>query len=145
MLPAVNYHVTLHFIGQVEDAAVADLAAAATALEGQATQVQVARLHGYPSPRRARTVVAELHPCPALEEWSDRLRRVWSVTTQKAERKPFTPHVTVARSRRPVRLPVIRGLEGIALGLQPPGLYRSETLAEGARYTPVTAQAPQNE
>jgi RNA 2',3'-cyclic 3'-phosphodiesterase len=97
--PAENWHVTVKFLGSVSprlrsfvEEAVAAVAAATPAFESRLTS-----LGAFPSPRRARVLWAGLEDpggvFRALAAGLDRsLEREF-----RAEQRPFTPHLTVAR------------------------------------------------
>ena len=131
-----NYHVTLHFIGEAEMSSVPGLMRSVADLAGLPTQATVEKFGGFPTDNRARVVVAQLQVDPLLFAWCDQLRSALSSTNG---RKAFAPHVTVARSRTGIAVPLQPTAGNFNLPLGEPALYRSRTLAEGARYEPVAA------
>jgi len=128
-----NYHVTLLFAGQVDEAAARALAGLVNRLQGEPTTARVIRIGGFPAGRRARILAADLDPDPRVLAWQQALAAGWPAA---AEDRPFKAHVTLARSRRAVNLP--EGTEPeLTVGLSPPALFESLTLPEGARYRPL--------
>lgn len=138
-IPLDNYHVTLKFIGEAAETDLPALLAAVASLpEGNAgsgvLHTDVCRFVGFPRPAAARMAVAELLPEPRLQNWASGLEAALG-----AADRPFRPHVTVARLRRPVAFPVRELDRPMRLELQPPALYRSEQTADGVRYRRLTA------
>ncbi|MGA2012344.1 MAG: RNA 2',3'-cyclic phosphodiesterase [Solirubrobacteraceae bacterium] len=133
-----SLHVTLCFLGGRPGEEIAAIAAACrTAAPGPALDLALGDVLWLP-PRRPRVLaLAVRDPAGALAALQARLARALAGGGWYApERRPYTPHVTVARVGRP-------GLPGLA-GLAAPGdpgfratavtLYRSFTDPGGARY-----------
>jgi 2'-5' RNA ligase len=141
-VPIENWHVTLKFLGRtwprlvewVHDR-VRDVAASQDGF-----LVRLSGLGAFPSPRRARVVWA------GLEDPSNRLAEIAlaldaaMVREFEAEKRAFTPHLTVARSDPPIALPadfaeVPVASEAFAIdGLV---LYRSHLRRPAPRYEPL--------
>lgn len=92
-------HVTLAFIGAIERARCDALAARLPALAaGHALPLQpVERIAWWPSLPRARLIVAELAPDPACAALNAGLSALLHELGVPADRRPFRPHVTLAR------------------------------------------------
>ncbi|KVU71525.1 2'-5' RNA ligase [Burkholderia ubonensis] len=92
-------HVTLAFLGAIErdrcDALAARLPALAVA--HALPLQQVARLAWWPSLPKARLIVAELGVEPALVALNDALVAALRDVGMPTDRRPFRPHVTLAR------------------------------------------------
>jgi 2'-5' RNA ligase len=130
-----NYHVTLHFLGEVSEhevPALMDLVETLSPTPGQHHACQAEELTGYPNSARARAVVARLRADATLTNWSTQLRERCVVGNDGG--RNFEAHITVARRKRGVQVPVCKQLAGLRLKLTPPALYRSVTLSTGARY-----------
>jgi 2'-5' RNA ligase len=136
-VPPGNLHVTLCFLGNIEADQRERLLLAAAQLDGCSTVARVDELTGYPSARRARTIVARLAEQPLLHRWHDRFLENWPDADH--DRK-FSAHVTLGRSRRGVRLPEVAGWSGLQVELLPPDVYVSQTLPTGAVYTRLSEQ-----
>lgn len=126
-----QYHVTLRFLGDLAEtevdfvhAAVGQAVAEAWPGESAAGAADdgglnlVARgLGAFPNPARARVVwVGLAGDVPALRRLQAAVaRRLQGLGHQ--EERPFSPHITVARSREPIPLPQpLRGYEGYEFG-----------------------------
>ena len=131
-VPAQNLHVTLRFLGARPVTEALDAARWLTDLAPGAVDCDVLCLTGLPRPWRARVLALELQSTAVL----DALQELLSERFGPPDR-PFRPHVTVARSRRPRRVETQPLTSDLRVWLRPPRLYRSETLPGGARYSPV--------
>lgn len=128
-----NLHVTLLFLGERTEDQACQAWKCVQALSADPLCCELMALTGLPRASRATVQVAELHPHPTLTRWHVAL----SDQVGPADR-PFRPHVTVARSRRPRVVAALPLSPGFLIQLRPPALYRSETLATGARYSELT-------
>ena len=132
-VPLENYHVTLKFLGETPEDALAEALARVASLEAFSSTGQTTGLVGFPRSAAARLVAAELTPEERLSGWWTALQSSFG-----AEDRDFRPHVTVVRCRRTRRFAALPLGEPVPLALGPPRLYRSDQTAHGARYTPVT-------
>jgi 2'-5' RNA ligase len=141
-----NLHVTLKFLGQIDEArvpAIADAIRAATS-RAPAFEVGVRGLGAFPSPSRPRVVWAGLEEAGALDALAGEVDRALAALGMPRESRPFAAHVTLGRVREPRRYP------GLAEALARPAdfgrlpvtrlsLMRSDLHPGGARYTEVTS------
>jgi 2'-5' RNA ligase len=135
LIPQANYHLTLRFLGEIT-AAQAGLGVDAVAhLDAVRLRCRVEALGGFPRSERAKVVAAIMEPCATLTRWSNALASLPGADPENA----FIPHITVARSRRPVAMSPVAGLEGLSLDLLAPALYESVSTPDGIRYANVTA------
>jgi 2'-5' RNA ligase len=147
-VPAESLHVTLAFLG---NRPMADVERIADAMEEAADRRVLLELGGpVGRPQQGRpslVALPVLHgPVPGLWE---RLTEILSYERlYESEKRPFWPHVTVARvraegrgSRRPMRVEIPSGpspttrtgwFDGVRISL-----YRSELQPSGARYIPL--------
>jgi 2'-5' RNA ligase len=141
-VPVANQHVTMKFLGttwpRLVDGVlerVGDVAAGHVPFE-----TRVGELGAFPSPRRARVLWL------SLEDPADRLARLAASLDEAlardfpAEKRPFRPHLTVARFEPPVRLE--DGLGRLAVESRPFDvawltLYRSHLQRPAPRYEAV--------
>jgi 2'-5' RNA ligase len=140
-----NVHLTLQFLGAVPEERVAALEAAARAAAAGAAPLalEVAGAGAFPNGRRARVVWAGVRgEVPALARLVAALGERLAPLGHPAETRPFSPHLTLGRSRDP------RGAAGLAAALghagegAPPAtwrvaevvLFRSHLSARGPRY-----------
>ncbi|HEX7037665.1 MAG TPA: RNA 2',3'-cyclic phosphodiesterase [Pseudomonadales bacterium] len=131
-VPPGNYHVTLKFLGEVETDVLRDARDAVGALAGHGVSVRASGFVGLPRSARARLAALVLDREAHLERWWTDLQRRLG-----AETRGFRPHVTVLRLRgsrplTPVPLP-----EPLALDLEAPRLYRSDSGPDGSIYSPL--------
>jgi len=143
-----SLHVTLAFLGHRPETEIEVIAAVVRERAGPAPWVEL--LDPEPRPPRGR---ARLYALPALSPGTEALQAGLSEGLAAAgfyepEKRPFWPHVTVARVR-----PEGRGSRRAAIVSKPPGkvpiglseaqicrrmtLYRSELQPSGARYVPL--------
>jgi 2'-5' RNA ligase len=138
-----NLHITLKFLGGVEEPRLAEVAAA---VEQTATvnafEVAVRGLGAFPTPTRPRVIWAGTAPAPAFVALGQAVDRAVAALGFPPETRPFAPHVTLGRVREPRRDPALAAaLEAAgaqALGTLTVGrvsLMRSDLSPRGARYT----------
>lgn len=94
-----NLHLTLRFIGDVDTPAADAIVAA---LDRQSAGEFDLSLHGLDAfgGKKPHSVFADVAPSPALHALQAAQERLIQATGQPAERRKFTPHVTLARLRR---------------------------------------------
>lgn len=143
-----SLHITLAFLGYLPEKEIGRLSEIVARLSAPTPTFELGSPVAKPSLRRAR-----LFALPARSPGAVRLQRELEDTLveerlYKPEKRPFWPHVTVARVKPPGR-----GEERPAVVETPPGglpkallrpslavrvrLYRSELNPKGARYTPL--------
>jgi len=102
--PQDNVHVTLKFMADLPSAAVASLGHAISALvdSKKTPQPGTCRLHAFPSPEQASIIVIVLaDPLGDLSKLASKIERLASRHGVAPESRPFVPHVTLARLKRP--------------------------------------------
>ena len=141
-----NWHVTLKFLGSTYPRLVGwvhkQVAAAAAGI--QTFETRPTGLGAFPSPGRARVLWAGL---------DDRRGRMAELALAldaalgkefTTETRPFTAHVTVARSEQPLRLPTgfsETPLESVAFRVERVTLFRSHLQRPAPRYEPLEVMA----
>ena len=110
-------HVTLKFLGEVDDAREAELQGAMRrAVAGsKALPLAIGGFGVFPDFRRPRVVWAGIAPEPALELLQHGVEREFGPLGFPPEGRAFRPHLTLGRAGREVRARDFEGLEG-ALG-----------------------------
>lgn len=143
-----SLHITLAFLGWTAEKEILRLAEIVAASAGPAPAIELG--DPMPRPQRGRP---RLFALPAASPGAIGLQaglqeRLVAARLYKPEKRPFWPHVTVARvrreergSKRPARVAKLPGAVPQAL-LQPAvcrrmTLYRSELQPQGAQYTPL--------
>jgi 2'-5' RNA ligase len=143
-----SLHITLAFLGYLPEKAIPQLAEIAAAAAGPAPRIELE--DPVPRPERGRPRLFALPAdSPATIALQGGLQgRLVDAGLYEPEKRPFWPHVTVARVRREER-----GSKRPALVSTPPGalpkkllqpfdgvrltLYRSQLQPRGAQYTPL--------
>lgn len=93
-----NYHITLRFIGDVDDAFARDIANALAFIRRPELTVTLDGLDSFGGDR-PRAIVVRARPDPALLEMQAEQERLLRRLGARAEPRKFTPHVTLARLR----------------------------------------------
>jgi 2'-5' RNA ligase len=142
-----NLHVTLQFLGNVEDNAVPEICAAMdeAAAVSSPFDLEIRDLGCFPRPDRPRVVWAG---CGIGSEQTVRLARDLGAVLEPIgfppEKRAFTPHVTIGRVKQPGHAQGIETLladpQTVLFGhMDVPHmtLFMSETKREGPRYSPM--------
>ena len=133
-------HLTLKFLGATPEDRLEEVrrTGAAAAREKQGAAVSLAELGAFPSARRARVLWLGVEdPADVLTGLAQGLGHALEALGFTVEARTFTPHLTLARFKDPVKLPPEPSLSGSTL---PPfevsevGLWRSHLSPKGARY-----------
>jgi 2'-5' RNA ligase len=142
--PSAKMHITLKFMAELPSDAVTALAKALGALaEGRrGPKVGAFHLAAFPSVGDARVVVLELKdPDGSVGRLAERVERLAQKQGIAQEKRPFQPHVTLARlkmpydARRWLRAELADGAEACRAARLT--LYRSELHKDGATYVPL--------
>lgn len=143
-VPSENLHVTLKFLGETDAQTLTRLAQelCAIALHHTPFSLKVRGLTAVPHPRKSTMIWADYvdldGACQRLHEEVESLAMDAGVAP---ESRPFTPHVTIVRARRP--RPIDPGiLTSAAQHLRPMSVqwvsvYSSTLTHQGARYETV--------
>jgi 2'-5' RNA ligase len=91
-----NYHITLRFAGDIEDAAAQDFAEALAGIDVESFDVELAGLGSFGG-RKPRAIYASLKPSEALERLAKAHERAARMAGLAPETRNFTPHITLAR------------------------------------------------
>lgn len=135
-------HLTLKFLGDIEEDLVPELAAGLDRLCAGTPPLHftLAGLGAFPGTRRARVIWAGLEGDTAevitLAAEVDRLCVRFGLP---AEARPFRPHITLGRLKTPTMVELVTALPRTAFGIDEGRFYRSELLREGARHTVLHA------
>jgi RNA 2',3'-cyclic 3'-phosphodiesterase len=93
-----NYHVTLRFIGDIDDALAREIDSLLGQVKRRGFDVKFDGLLSFGG-RKPRAVVAALAPLTALSELQAELERIMQRVGLEPEGRKFSPHVTLARLR----------------------------------------------
>ena len=97
-IDAQNYHVTLRFIGDVDDAVARDVAATLDQVRRRAFDLHFDGIDAFGG-RKPRAVVASVAASQALIELQAEQERLMQRIGLEPEGRKYTPHVTIARLR----------------------------------------------
>jgi len=140
---ADNLHITLKFLGGVEDTRLSDVADAVGVAAGvRAFDVEVRGLGAFPTPTRPRVIWAGTDDAPAFAALAARVDRALVALGFPPEARGFTPHVTLGRVREARRDPALATTLAAAatrpfgtLRVARLSLMRSDLSPRGACYT----------
>lgn len=124
-----TWHVTLRFLGSIPTISVPEVLDAVGALGGHLLAATVTGFVGLPRAAYARVIAADVVDDGCLAAWAEQLAQRFG-----PEDRPFRPHVTVARSRQPIRFPQVELAEPVSIRLLAPALYCSHLDPAGAWY-----------
>jgi RNA 2',3'-cyclic 3'-phosphodiesterase len=93
-----NYHVTLRFIGDIDEVTADDIADCLLRIRRRSFSVSITGL-GVFGGRQPHSVYAAVTPNPALMELQAELERMLQRLGLEPEGRKFTPHVTIARTK----------------------------------------------
>jgi len=146
-----NFHLTLKFLGGVDEARVPDVIDAVhEAVQRHAAfDLSVAGLGAFPSATRPRVLWAGLRDgADALAALAESADGAVARLGFPREDRVFSPHVTLARVREPRRAPALADALAAAAArpfgrvpVRAATLMRSDLSPRGARYTPLAAAA----
>lgn len=91
-----NYHVTLRFVGDIDEPTADEIAGRLARVVRPSFNVEIEGLGAFGS-RRPHAVFAGVKNSPALKELQAEQERIMQRVGLEPERRKFTPHVTLAR------------------------------------------------
>jgi 2'-5' RNA ligase len=143
-----SLHVTLVFLGYRPEKQVGELSALLEGISQPAPEVRLGDPVGRPSGSRPRLFALPIESPGLVSLQAELEERLVSAGLYEPEKRPYWPHLTVARvrpegrgSKRPQRVSEPPG--GLPEALAQPAncrrvaLYRSELKPQGARYVPL--------
>lgn len=147
-VPRESLHITLAFLGYMPEREIEPLAQIVNGLVGPAPLIRLGDPVAKPSPKRPRLFAFPADSPDTVALQADLEGQLAAQRFYKPEKRPFWPHVTVARvksegggsnrprsvERPPGKLPaeLLSPVLGVRLTL-----YRSELQPRGAHYTPL--------
>jgi 2'-5' RNA ligase len=93
-----NYHITLRFIGDIDDRLAQDIALLLDGMRRRSFEVRFGALQAFGG-RKPRAIVATVEPVQPLLELQAEHERLMQRLGLEPEGRKFTPHVTLARLR----------------------------------------------
>lgn len=95
--PEENLHLTLRFIGEVDEPAFADIAEALAEVEAPGFTLQLAGVGQFGDRRRAHALWAGVRPSEGLALLRGRVESALARAGLARDERKFVPHVTIAR------------------------------------------------
>ena len=142
-------HLTLKFLGDVDEAAASKLVEAAdqAAALHRPLEMSVREVGAFPNFRRARVVWIGVEQEPRLELLHHDLEIACAQQGFDVEGRPFRPHITLARVRTPLPVARLRALARVArrvrmrmtVPVERITLFESTLAPAGARYRRIHA------
>jgi 2'-5' RNA ligase len=101
-IPEANYHVTLNFIGATENSKINEIIQAIQAVTTNVAPLTTSLrgMGGFPDERHTRTLWIGVRKSRALRHLQDQLRESLSNAKFPQEDREYTPHLTVAKTRK---------------------------------------------
>ena len=93
-----NYHITLRFIGDIDDRMAHEIALLLEGIRRRSFEVRFGGLTSFGG-RKPRAIVVAVEPIQPLVELQSELERLMQRLGLEPEGRKFTPHVTLARLR----------------------------------------------
>lgn len=140
IVPHENFHITLKFIGNVETDQIGLLD---SILRNQTTKQTAFQLNCHGLGFFNNALYLGIEESKELKQFVSKLNEAFSFLGYAIESQEFLPHITLARFDESVApelatlLDAHRKQEWGSVLVESIHLYRSETLAEGAKYTSV--------
>lgn len=137
-----NLHITLRFIGAVDERMAEEVDVALAHLKAKPFTLQVTHLGAFGDSNRARSVWAGLAPSEPLINLNAKIERLFQQLGLSADKRKFTPHITLGRVSNLSNSDVAQWIEEKGQLECPPFevtravLYSSQTRSTGAVYIP---------
>jgi 2'-5' RNA ligase len=148
-VPREKRHLTLKFLGDVEETAESKLVDAAdrAVVRHPPLEMRVREIGAFPNFRRARVVWIGVEQEPRLELLHHDLELACAESGFEVEGRPFRPHITLARVRTPLPVERLRALARAARTVRMQAtvqveritLFESTLAPTGARYRRIHA------
>ncbi len=144
-------HLTLKFLGEVEEAALPRVCAvvSATSAAVPAFQMRLTRLGCFPNPRAPRVLWCGLDdPAGGCRHWVETADPRFAELGVPREQRAFTPHITLGRSKAPGGARVLRRvldtpvpLPTTTMAVRQVVVFESRLMPTGAQYRAVYTAA----
>jgi 2'-5' RNA ligase len=140
-VPPENYHLTLRFIGEVDNGRADDIDAALACISARGFDLTLAGVGAFEARGRASALWVGVERNPALEHLRAKVESAVVRAGCEPERRKFTPHVTLARldTPDPVKLGAFLRTHGLFRAAPVPverfTLFSSHLARDQAHYT----------
>lgn len=125
-----NLHLTLRFIGEVDEPTAEEIDYALRQIEDEAFDLTLTGLGTFGKHGKEHTLWVGVTPSPQLLHLQSKVESAVVRSGQGAEERKFTPHVTIARMNRPDLIRLRHFIEGNGLFLAGPFRVDHFTLYE---------------
>ena len=142
-VPAEQIHLTLAFLGEVEQGVVERLTGELARIHTSAFELSFSGAGCFPNRKRPRVIWIGLEPEPRLEELAARVHEAVLACDIPQEERPFSAHITLARLKFPASRESGAFLDQHQKGNLPPLsvrefiLFQSRLTPQGAVHTPI--------
>jgi 2'-5' RNA ligase len=103
--PTANFHITTKFIGAWPEARLAELKTALSPLAGRGRfRIAIGGLGFFPNARAPRVFWTGVHGGAPLQDLASATDQVCAKLSVEPEKKPYSPHLTLARINSPADL-----------------------------------------
>jgi 2'-5' RNA ligase len=140
-VPKENLHLTLAFLGRVDDGRVGEISSAiAGAVQGHVDfNVRIGELGAFPSAKRARVLWAGLDdPTRGIAGLAESVGEALEPLGFPREKRAFAAHVTLARMKSPRSVDLNAMLEPISFPVERISLFESRLGRPNAVYSELT-------
>lgn len=141
-VPRENFHITLKFLGKVDEATADEIDEALRALKGRPVPVALDSLGSFGDKTEVRSVFARVVLHERLKALAAKVDNITHDLGLERDKRRFTPHITLGRLRGTTNREVAKWMEECGQLIAPPfeathfTLYSSLTRQDGAIYTP---------
>ncbi|NQU56810.1 MAG: RNA 2',3'-cyclic phosphodiesterase [Rhodospirillales bacterium] len=139
-----NMHLTLRFIGEVDEIQAGDINDTLNGIHSVAFEISLSGIEAFGRSHMVHTIWAAVASEPALIHLQGKVERAMVQVGLEPERRKYTPHVTLARVRKSPKGKVAAWLADHG-GLKTPSftvdefvLFRSHLGRQGAHYETLT-------
>lgn len=138
-----SLHVTLKFIGEINDSKFLEIKTALTQVKGKLFQVEFKDIGFFPAPKSARVLWTGVHAPDDLKQLAEATESAAEKVGIAREKRPYHPHLTLARAPEGSRLCFRLLQERLSTESAPQFgtmtaqeffLYQSQIMRGGARY-----------
>lgn len=142
---AENLHLTLRFIGEVEEPEAVDIIAALLSVKAEGFPLTLDGVGHFKTGRRIRSLWAGIAACEALMSLQERIDGALRRAGIAADGRRFTPHITLARLKGGTPERIGQWLESNGLFWAEPFTVEEFVLVEsyrghnGSKYAPMAA------
>jgi 2'-5' RNA ligase len=125
-----NFHLTLRFIGEVDEPTAEEIDYALRQIEAETLDLTLTGLGTFGKHGKEHTLWVGVAPSPPLAHLQAKIESAIVRAGQPAEERKFTPHVTIARMNRPDLVRLQHFIEGNGLFQAGPFAVEQFTLFE---------------